>query len=88
MAAEPLTEVVMCNTNTVIDDVREKKGNKPLLALSSPASYPTIETGQTFGLAVFWLFVIFAESQIKASERDPDYCKKNGCETLFFSGNL
>ena len=28
--------VILCNTNTVIDDVqKEKKGNKPLLALSS-----------------------------------------------------
>ena len=26
---------------------------------------------------------MFAESQIKASKRDPEYCK-NGCETLFF----
>ena len=31
---------------------------------------------------VFWLFVMFAESQIKASKRDPEYCK-NGFETLF-----
>ena len=37
-------------------------------------------------LAVFWLFVMFAVSQIKASEKDPEYCK-NGCETLFL-GNL
>ena len=29
---------------------------------------------------------MFAESQNKASERDPEYCK-NGCETLFL-GNL
>ena len=26
---------------------------------------------------------MFVESQIKASERDPEYCK-TGCETLFF----
>ena len=37
-------------------------------------------------LAVFWLFVMFAESQIEASERDQEYCK-NGCKT-FFLGNL
>ena len=37
-------------------------------------------------LGVFWLFVMFAESQIKAPERDPEYCK-NGCEMLFL-GNL
>ena len=60
------------------------KGNKPLLGPSSFASYPAIETGQTFGLAVFWLFVMFAESQIKAFERGPEYYKNcNGCETLF-----
>ena len=58
-----------------MDDVRGKKGNKPLLALSIPASYPAIETGQTFGLAVFWLFVMLAESQIKASERAQNIIK-------------
>ena len=42
-----------------------------------------METGTNNRLAVFWLFVMFAESQIKASERDPEYCK-TGCETLFF----
>ena len=27
-------------------------------------------------LAVFWLLCDVAESQVKASERDPEYCKK------------
>ena len=40
-------------------------------------------TGTNNRLAVFWLFVMFAESQIEASERDPEY-GKHGCETLFF----
>ena len=62
-----------------IDDVRrgEKKGEQTAVlpsfvlrwSLSSPASYPVIETGTNNRLAVFWLFVVFAESQIKAFER-------------------
>ena len=51
-------------------------------SLSSPASYSAIETGTNNRLAVFWLFVMFAKSQIKASERDAEYCK-NGSETFF-----
>ena len=52
-------------------------------SLSIPTSYPAIESGTNNRLAVFWLFVMFSESQIKASEKDPEYCK-NGCETFFF----
>ena len=46
-----------------------------------------VNTRTNSRLIVFWrLFVMFAESQIEASERDPGYCK-NGCEMLFL-GNL
>ena len=54
----------------------KKRRNKLLLAQSSPASYPAIETGQTNRFTVFCLVVMFAESQIKEPKRDPEYCKK------------
>ena len=64
----------------------EKKKREQTLArifteTSSPASYPAIKTRTNIRHAVFWLFAMFTESQIKASERDPEYCKK-GCEIV------
>ena len=67
----------------------EKKGNKPLLTLSSPASYPSIETGEKkIRLGVFWLFVMFAESQIKASEKRPRILLKMVVKRCSWGGNL
>ena len=63
----------------------KKQGNKPLLALSSHRELTCHDTRTNIRRSVFWLFAMFAESQIKASERDPEYCR-HGCET--FLGNL
>ena len=60
---------------------REKK-EQTAACISSHQSYPAIEIRTIICHAVFWLFMMFAESQIKAFERDPEYCK-NGCEKLF-----
>ena len=70
-----------------IDDVqREKKGANRCSLVFCSLIKQSCELSRHRNwdnhLAVFWLFVMFAESQIKAFKRDPEYCQ-NGCETFF-----
>ena len=60
-----------------IDDVHVKKKREQTAACTKQSCELSRHRNRTnIRLAVFWLFVMFAESQIKASERDPEYCKK------------